>query len=466
MKNAPRTILVVDDDPCVGLVLAGLLEQAGFHATHVDRASLALSVVRQCSPDLVVTDLRMPEMDGMALLSVLRRDHPRTPVVMLTAHGDVAVAVEAMKRGAADFVTKPFDRQNVLAVIRGALPPDSSGVLHRSFDPTNDVVGLAQTVAVHAGGVSNLLGDSPAMEDVRRLIDRAARSCAHVLVRGESGSGKEVVARAIHASGPRRSGPFVAVHCAAIPEDLLESELFGYERGAFTGAAARKPGRVELAERGTLFLDEIGDVSPTTQVKLLRLLQERTYQPLGATREVRADVRFIAATHRDLGAMVRAEEFREDLYYRLDVLPVWVPALRDRGDDITALARTFCSRASAENGRATRFTEAALARLSSYGWPGNVRELHSLVERLVVFSDLPEISTDEVERELSLKRGFFHGGPGSDELTMSARRTDAEQRAVVEALERAGGNRVKAAQLLGVSRRTLYNRLTRQMKSA
>jgi two-component system response regulator AtoC len=293
------------------------------------------------------------------------------------------------------------------------------------------------------------------------MILRAAASTATVLLRGESGTGKEVAARALHGLGPRATGPFVRVHCAALPDSLLESELFGYEKGAFTGAVTRKPGRVEIAEGGTLFLDEIGDVTPAIQVKLLRLLQEREYERLGSVSTLRADVRFVAATHRDLEAMIGCGEFREDLYYRLSVLPIWLPPLREREDDVRALAQFFCEEQATACGRPdTRLDPKALDVLQSHSWPGNVRQLQNFIGRLVLLSDGPVLRDSDVLRELS--RGApisATRGAGGLPSRLQEQRREAERGALKAALHEAGGNRARAARLLGVSRRTLYNKL-------
>ena len=439
-------MLVVDDDEPLGKVLSSLLTQAGWSAAHVVSGEAAIEAVARESFDAVLTDLRMPGMDGLALLRELKSHAPEIPVVMLTAHGTVARAVEAMKAGAADFLTKPFDRDEVVYTIDKALQR-SARAAAAPPEPSRDPAAS--------------LGASEPMRTVNDRIRRAAASSATVLLLGESGTGKEVAARAIHAASARRDGPFVAVHGAALPEHLLESELFGYERGAFTGAANRKPGRVELASGGTLFLDEIGDVSASVQVKLLRLVQEKEYQLLGATRPEKADVRFVAATHRDLAAMVDEGSFREDLYYRLNVLPIHMPPLRERREDIADLARGFVTGPQ-------RLSDAALARLTAHDWPGNVRELINVIERLVVFSDGEVIDATDVDRELdrplplsapSSLRAAAVSREGDSEDSLAARRHEAERKAVLEALERAGGNRTKAARLLGISRRTLYKRL-------
>ena len=414
-------------------MLEALLQQGGVES----------SWVAQRPVDAVVTDLRMPDMDGMQLLQQVRSRHPEVAVIMMTAHGTVKVAVEAMKAGAADFVLKPFDRQEILYAVRKVL----TAAPHAE-----------ERAAGPLPAARELLGESEAMREVQRLIDRAAATDATVLVRGESGTGKELAARALHERSRRRSGPFVKVHCAALPDALLESELFGYEKGAFTGAACRKPGRVELAEGGTLFLDEIGDVTPAVQVKLLRLLQDRAYERLGGTRTLHADVRFVAATHRNLEEMIEAGQFREDLFYRLNVVPIWIPPLRDRPGDVARLAREFSEAiASAAGRRGAGLSDDAVERLAAHRWTGNVRQLQNLIERLIVLSDGPSISLADVERELSREPAKPTGVP--QELSLGARTSTAEREALQEALTRAGDNRSLAARLLGISRRTLYSKL-------
>ncbi len=439
---AGENILVVDDDDALRLVLVGLLKQAGYAARAVPSAERALDEVGREPIDLVITDVRMPGMDGIALLSALTKNVPDLPVIVLSAHGTVPLAVEAMKLGAKEFMLKPFDREEVIATVERTLRASAARESAPPALPT----------------ASRLVGTSTRMAELRALLARAARSNATVLLRGESGSGKEVAAREVHDQSARKDGPFVAVHCAALPESLLESELFGYEKGAFTGAMKRKPGRVELAEGGTLFLDEIGDVSLPVQVKLLRLLQEREFQTLGGTAPHKADVRFVAATHRDLEAMVREGQFREDLFYRLNVVPVWIPSLRDRLGDVAELAERFCAEAATRNGvLVPKLAADAIAMLSSRGWAGNVRELQSCVERLVVFADGGSITSADVTADAERSRPL--GEPANAASSLGERREEAERRAVQEALERAGGNRTLAARLLGVSRRTLYNKL-------
>ncbi|AKF05027.1 sigma-54-dependent transcriptional regulator [Sandaracinus amylolyticus] len=443
-------VLVVDDDRAVGLVLASLLKQAGYESHHVASGEDALAALASRAIDVVISDVRMPGMDGMELLGEVKQRTPDVPVLLLTAHGSVPLAVEAMKAGAAEFLLKPFDRDEVLFTVEKALATNARVAARPPDAPVR--------------GEGQVLGDSDAMRETIARLKKAAPTVATVLLRGESGTGKEVAARTLHGWSPRHAGPFVAVHCAALPDNLLESELFGYEKGAFTGATQRKPGRVELAQGGTLFLDEIGDISPAVQVKLLRLLQEKEFQRLGGTSAEKVDVRFVAATHRDLEAMVEDGTFREDLFYRLNVVPVWMPPLRERGDDVALLANRFCAELADQNGRAgLRFAADGIAALRAHDWPGNVRELQNLVERLVVFAEGDAIRASDVERELgarSARNGRPSGSPAPiDAGTLDAHRVEAEKGAIRDALARAQGNRTQAARLLGISRRTLYNKL-------
>jgi DNA-binding NtrC family response regulator len=442
-------VLVVDDDQAVGRVLAALLAQSGYEPAHVAQAALALERLEAEPFDVVLTDLRMPGMDGLALLREIEARWPELPVVVLTAFGSVQAAVDCMKAGAAEFLTKPFDRDEIVYVIDKVLAASAPA---------------REAAPAPALAFGSLIGASPAMGEVYRLVRQAAPTPATVLLLGESGTGKELVARAIHESSPRRERPYVKLHCGALPDSLLESELFGYEKGAFTGAVARKPGRVELAAGGTLFLDEIGDITPAMQVKLLRVVQEREYERLGGTATLTADVRFVAATHRNLEEMVRAGTFREDLYYRLNVVPIWLPSLRDRRGDIESLARHFCEEASVRSGRpGLSLDSSAVELLGEQAWPGNVRQLQNFVERLVVLSPGPRIGAADLRRELERLPPAAAGPaqPPGDPARLDARRDEAERAALVTALERAGNNRTHAAGILGVSRRTLYNKLER-----
>ncbi len=452
-------MLVVDDDVAVGTVLAALLQQAGTTAAHVPSAEAALAALSVEPADVVITDLRMPGMDGMKLLETLGARWPGLPVIVLTAHGNVPLAVEAMRAGAADFLLKPFDREQMVFVVGKAL----HAARHAAERASAARLEATATVPPQPTPLS------AAARELDGLLDRAAKSTATVLLRGESGTGKEVAARAIHARSSRHAGPFVAIHCAALPDALLESELFGYEKGAFTGAACRKPGRIELARRGTLFLDEVGELPLQTQVKLLRVLQERAVERLGGTESVQVDARLVTATHRDLDAMMAAGEFREDFYYRINVIPIRLPPLRARTQDIAGLVAGFVTGFGAANGRPGLRADAdAVRRLELEPWPGNIRQLQNFVERLVIFSDAPVIGVDDVERELERSRSM--AAPPRDEAsdrgeargasgTLDARRRQAESEALREALVRVKGNRTLAARVLGISRRTLYNLL-------
>lgn len=438
-------VLIVDDDIAVGTVLVALVKQVGLEARAVTSPDAALTLLHTGDVDLLISDLRMPGMDGLTLLRKVRELSPDLPVIMLTAHGTVADAVEAMKVGAADFLTKPFDREEIVYVVKKALTMGQ-----RAAESTPKAAPVGNT----------MIGSGPVMDAVNKLIDKAAPASATVLIRGESGTGKELVALEIHQRGPRRDHAFVAVHCAALPDTLLESELFGYEKGAFTGATSRKPGRVELAKGGTLLLDEIGDITPTVQVKLLRLLQEGTYERLGGTQTLQANVRFLAATHRDLEQLVADGQFREDLFYRLNVIPLWLPPLRDHPEDIDQLARHFCAKLGPKNGRPDISIEpAALDHLRTHPWPGNVRELQNFIERLIVLSESETIGVGDIKTHLTTPR-FSRGDTQLEQSTdLDDARHGAEKDAVLQALKRTNNNRTQAARILGVSRRTLYNKL-------
>jgi DNA-binding NtrC family response regulator len=446
LKSGERQhVLVVDDDEALGKVLEALLRQAKLDATYVPSGVAALEALERRPFDLVITDLRMPGMDGMALLGHLTTRWPSLPVVMLTAHGTVPLAVQAMKSGAREFVLKPFDRSELLYVVDAQLTH-----AERQTEPPQPALTSRA-----------LLGDSKPMKAVLDVIRKAARSSAHVLIRGESGTGKELVAKAIHAESARHAESMVTVHCGALPDSLIESELFGYEKGAFTGATKRKPGRVELARGGTLFLDEIGDTSPMVQTKLLRVLQDRTFERLGGTETLSVDTRFVAATHRDLEALVAQGDFREDLFYRLNVIPIDLPPLRERAEDVIALAQHFVASIGRDNGvPEAHLTAEAVTRLSQHDWPGNVRQLQNVVERLIVLSDTPRIELAQVEMELSARRRRVASeAPSAIDESLEAKRREAEKGALEQTLVRCQNNRTQAARVLGISRRTLYNKL-------
>ena len=439
------TVLIVDDEANMRRVLEALLRRQGYRTLVASDGEAALDVLSEEPVDAVVTDLRMPHMNGLELLEAARQRHPAVPIVLLTAHGTVGSAVEALKQGAFDYLTKPFDPEEVQQVVDKAVRTHALQKAEASFHPDDDPDDL-------------LLGDSAALQEVKRVTDRVAPTPATVLITGESGTGKELVARRLHLKSERREAPFVKINCAAIPEGLLESELFGHEKGAFTGAASRKPGRFELADHGTLFLDEIGEMPLASQPKLLSAIQEGLFYRVGGTRTVSVDVRLVAATNRDLREEVRAGRFREDLFYRLNVVPVLLPPLRERREDIPALVDCFARRFGQRFARpGARFGPAAVAALSAHDWPGNIRELENAVERALLLSERSELEVEdlppEYRREVAPGQIARHGVPLKERIRSATRQLERE--AIVEALELTRGNVTQAARRLGLSRRGL-----------
>jgi two-component system response regulator AtoC len=451
MARTDASVLVVDDNPAVGKVLGGLLGQAGIDSFHVLSAADALVELARVYYDIVITDLRMPGTDGMELLRSIHLKYPEVPVIMMSAHGTVPLAVEAMRAGAADFVMKPFERTDLLATVRNWL-----AAAMREPDEGSD-----PSTAGH-----ELIGAGAKMQEAKELLRKAATGNTTILLRGENGVGKDVAAHMVHRASSRRDGPFVTVHCAGLPETLLENELFGSKKGAYTDAVDR-PGRVELAAGGTLFLDEIGDLSLTMQVKLLRLLQDKTFERLGDSHLLRADVRFVAATHRDLEARVTSGEFREDLFYRLNVIQVWIPPLRERREAIAPLAIDFCATLGKEANRAgLRLAPDALTRLQEQPWPGNVRQLRNFIERLTILAEGELITAATVDYELQRQvpsgttMAVTTTAPGETDFpALDHHRTEAERGHIVRAMQAAHGSKTVAAKLLGISRRALYYKL-------
>ena len=443
MKDKPH-VLIVDDEPNVRRVLGTLLEQAGYATTRCESGAQALDLVRAQDPDLVLTDLKMPGMDGMQLLERLRGSFPEIPVILLTAHGTVENAVEAMKCGAHDFLTKPFEREQVVELIGKALGQAESG--RREFrGPLSDEARCG------------LIGESEALERLRQTLEKVAPTPATVLIHGETGTGKELVVEALHALSPRADQPLIKINCGALPENLVESELFGHERGAFTGAERAKPGRFELADGGTLFLDEIGELPPSMQVKLLRVLQDSMGDRVGGTQPRRVDVRLVAATHRDLDEEIREGRFREDLLYRLKVMELTVPPLRQHLEDIPALVECFLDRHCARLGRPRLgVSEAALSALTAQRWPGNVRELENAVERAILLAESDPLAPYDFGLGSQEQTDEETGPPGST-LKEAARSAAAqtERRMIRAALATTGGNVTRAAERLGLSRRGL-----------
>ena len=438
-------ILVVDDEASARTGLEKLLRQEGFTVRIEADGAAGLRAADEFAPDVVVTDLRMPQMDGMQLLTRLREQDRGLPVIVATAFGEVASAVAAMRAGADDYLMKPIDIDGLILAIERAME-------RRSL--RTEAENLRRQLRERDGsGLQGLLGTSPAMQKVYRLAQQVAGSRATVLLTGESGTGKGELARAIHSLGPRAPEPFITLHCAALAESLLESELFGHEKGAFTGADRRRQGRFEQAHRGTLFLDEIGEITPAVQVKLLRVLQERAFERVGGGETIKVDVRLIAATNRDLAKDVREGRFREDLYYRLNVVHIELPPLRLRGRDSLLLAEHFLRRFVEENhAKITGFSDAARAKLTRHTWPGNVRELENAVERAVVLCDGDEIGAEHLPFEGAAD---VQGGvriPGS---TMA----EIEQHAILSTLDAVQGSTARAAEILDISVRTIQYRL-------
>jgi two-component system response regulator AtoC len=450
------TILIVDDEKHTREGLRSSLEDS-FDVYIAADIPGALSVLESEHVDLVLTDLRLGGEDGMVLIEkALARPNPPI-VIMMTAYGGVDTAVEAMKRGAYDFVTKPLNIDRLEILIRRAL---------RSRHVEKEVVELKQQVDKRFG-LERLIGHSPAMEEIFEVVRQVAPSRATVLITGESGTGKELVAQAIHALSGRPKEKFVAVHMAAFSPQLLESELFGHEKGAFTGASERRIGRFEQANGGTLFLDEIGEIDKNTQVKLLRVLgEDRTFERVGGNAPIKVDVRLIAATNRDLDAMVDAKEFRDDLYFRLSVVRIHMPPLRQRTEDIPLVAHHFLRVAAEENGKPVReMTADAMQLLERYPWPGNIRELRAAIERAVVMAGGPKITVRDLPpsvRDGASALPTTVGGIKVPAFTKSGQHLnlqDTEHRLIARALEENGGNVTKAARSLGISRRTLHRRL-------
>jgi two-component system, NtrC family, response regulator AtoC len=409
MLPEKKQVLVVDDEANLRRILAAMLQREGHDVHLAENGEAGLQTLREHHIDLVITDLKMPRMDGMELLREALRIAPDLPIVMLTAHGTVDNAVEALKLGAFDYLTKPFDQTEIRTVIRKAL---------RTRDLSAKDASVEAVPGVRSPIRFGIVGESDPILAVYQALERVADSPTTVLVTGESGTGKELVARALHESSSRRDKPFIKVNCAAIPKDLMESELFGYERGAFTGAVSSKPGRFELASGGTLFLDEVGEIPVEMQVKLLRVLQESEFERVGGIKTIQVDVRLVAATNRDLKREIAQGAFREDLFYRLNVVPIVLPALRERVTDIPLLVEQFVEKFNQRlRKQILGADEGALARLSAYGWPGNIRELENVVERAMLFADGPRIRERDLPPELVSLALTGAGGAGTSSRT-------------------------------------------------
>jgi DNA-binding NtrC family response regulator len=439
-------ILVVDDEVNARTALAELLAEEGYEVETAADAFKALGKMDAFAPDVVLTDLKMPGMDGIELVARLRELEDAPTVIVMTAFGAVQSAVEAMRAGASEYLTKPLNIDELLVSLGRVFE-------HRAL--RRETRQLRQRVRDRVAP-SNIVGASPPMQRIFEVIDQAAPSKATILITGESGTGKELVANAIHDRSPRSTGPFVKLHCAALAESLLESELFGHERGAFTGAVARRDGRFQQAHGGTLFLDEIGEISPALQVKLLRFLQEHEFERVGGGQTIRVDVRIVAATNRDLAEEVARGRFREDLFYRLNVVSLHMPPLRERRSDIPELAKLFLDRFAKENGKAVNeFSPETLTLLASHDWPGNVRELENAIERAVVMCQGPRLEPRHLPANVRPGTASTSGMPPIPGSTLG----QLERYAILETLRATGGSTSKAAEMLGVSVRTIQYRL-------
>ena len=443
------TILIVDDEPGVRSALTGVLQDEGYLVESVATGEACLDRVTRGALDLIVLDVWLPGMDGLATLARLRERQVDVQVVLISGHGNIESAVRAIKLGAFDFVEKPLSLEKTVLVIRNALR-------QRKLEAENRA--LRARVDRH----ETMVGESYAIGQLREQVAMAAPTNGRVLIYGENGTGKELVARTIHALSRRRNAAFVEVNCAAIPEDLIESELFGHVRGAFTGAVADRRGRFELADGGTIFLDEIGDMSVKTQAKVLRVLQEQTMEPVGGTTSVRVDARVLAATNKDLQSEIRAGRFREDLYFRLNVIPIFVPSLRDRREDIALLAEHFMAGFAREYGRRMKkFEPGAIAVLQQYGWPGNVRELRNVVERLMIMSAGDSITAVDVaflDRSGPAREPVDAAEP-AERLTLYEARDHFERDLILRTLAEQAGNMSRTAEVLGVERSNLYRKM-------
>ena len=464
MLPEKKQILVVDDETNLRRVLSAQLARDGYDVHEAGDGEEAIAFLKEHHIDLVITDLKMPKASGMDVLRAALRDDPSRPVIMLTAFATIENAVEALKTGAFDFITKPFDQNEVRQILKKALRTRDLA----NADATRDVTGGTPRDGKARFGI---IGESPAILDVFSILERVADTPTTVLITGESGTGKELVARALHENSSRRDRPFIKVNCAAIPKDLMESELFGHEKGAFTSAVSSKPGRFELASGGTLFLDEIGEIPNEMQVKLLRVLQESEFERVGGIKTIHVDVRLIAATNRDLKKEIAASSFREDLFYRLNVVPIVLPALRERRSDIPLLVSYFIQKFNTRLKKSLDGVEPeAMERLTSYGWPGNIRELENVIERAVLFADGTRIRLEDLAVELrdgsaSIDNGratplppsVSEGGAPTDGLKeqVKAAMSRLERDLILRALMQTQNNVTHAARLLKISRKGL-----------
>jgi len=450
---AQRTILVADDDASIRSLLKQLLSDEGYSVVEATTGTEVAEKVKDTNPDLVIMDVRMPELDGIEALSKLKVSSPKTSVLIMTAFGSSNNAIRAMELGAFDYITKPFELDKISHTVKRVI---------EYRDLTSEVQVLRDEISSLVQ-TERIVGNSPAMQEVYKTVGKVAKADATVLITGESGTGKELVAEALHYNSNRRSGPIVKVSCAALPETLLEAELFGHEKGSFTGAMTQRRGRFEMADKGTIFLDEIGEMSLPMQTKLLRVLQERKIERVGSSLPIKVDIRIICATNKDLQRQVEQQKFRDDLFYRLNVINIHMPPLRDRKEDIPALVEHFLAKHRySATAQPAAISEEALKRLMEYDWPGNVRELENVVERAVVLSRGQIITSRELP--FGDHEAGEHEEEGGDEVSVEKsffKKSVAqfEKDLIMKALRDATGNRSKAAEMLGIYRRLLYAKI-------
>lgn len=447
---ARRNILVIDDDEVARKLLREILEREGYSVQLASSGEEAISLAKECFYPVVVSDIRMLDLDGLDVLKYFRSNHPRTVVILMTAFGSMETAVEAIKEGAFDYLSKPFKIDEFKAIFKKAAKQAEALMSPQEMAPPQNRT-----------EVKSIIGSSPKMLEIFKTLARAAMSQASVLIIGESGTGKELIARAIHENSSRRNKKFVAINCGALTDTLLESELFGHIKGSFTGAHETRKGLFEEAHSGTIFLDEIGDVSPQMQVKLLRVLQDGEFRPVGSNEPRKTDVRVIAATHRNLSAMVAAGKFRDDLYYRLKVVNLEIPPLRERKEDIPEIVSHFLAKyAKLNNKQISHLTQDAMDALSRYFWPGNIRELENTIERAVALANTTRIDIDDLPAELLNPNASPQKAPTNTTLSESSNASleELEKQHIIKTLIQVKYNKSKAAELLGIDRATLYRK--------